>query len=518
MNNSPDNLTANSPGRSDTLQSAIFVLVYLTAAIAIMLEWGNQLFQPYYIDGVVLVSAVYFVLLLLLSSHSLRFFYLLTPVVVISVPNAINDLLPAYAMAPLSDLGAAHFAFFTHIDLYLLFGIIFHGARSGSERPGAINPTWMFVVLAAYLGGYLYAMWSDQRSLGGFAVWAFQYRYILLAMAFVSLPSLQGQRVWLMLWGLYLATLLNIVESILFTEFRLGGLSEHRLTSGNLGHNAFGNYLAAVAMVSYAHYSSARRMESPNQWVLAIFFLVFTSAAFLTDTRMSALALLASLILFHLAFYRIVRLSALVPVVVAMFVLMSPLGISNLQNVGEYVGEVLPKVVDEAQRASVNDAPVTTETATTQTRMILWRGAWQMIQENPLYGVGAGEWNFVKSRYAIHWDTMLDSHNDYLHYLACSGLIVGCVFILFLYATPWITALKLAYQDRMLMFRYCPFLVFSITLSMCSLSNSNSHKHQIFTMLALFAMMALRYRAENVAEDPGWRYCAGIGERNVSDE
>jgi O-antigen ligase len=65
------------------------------------------------------------------------------------------------------------------------------------------------------------------------------------------------------------------------------------------------------------------------------------------------------------------------------------------------------------------------EEAGERTRPIMWRGAWQLFQENPVFGSGAGSYNVAFERHRPeHYQ--LDSqwaHNDYLNTLSDYGIV-----------------------------------------------------------------------------------------------
>ncbi len=81
-----------------------------------------------------------------------------------------------------------------------------------------------------------------------------------------------------------------------------------------------------------------------------------------------------------------------------------------------------------------------------RTRPVMWRGAWQLFRENPLWGSGAGSYNIAFEKHRPE-PYQLDSqwaHNDYLNTLSDYG-VAG--FGLFFGACAWV-ALRCVYRGR----------------------------------------------------------------------
>jgi len=63
------------------------------------------------------------------------------------------------------------------------------------------------------------------------------------------------------------------------------------------------------------------------------------------------------------------------------------------------------------------------------TRMLIYKDAWQIFRNHPWVGTGAGTFEIVYPHYASHYDALLvdHAHNDYLEFLSETGL-VGAFF------------------------------------------------------------------------------------------
>ncbi|MHB8526119.1 MAG: O-antigen ligase family protein [Candidatus Acidiferrales bacterium] len=63
------------------------------------------------------------------------------------------------------------------------------------------------------------------------------------------------------------------------------------------------------------------------------------------------------------------------------------------------------------------------------TRILIYKGAWQIFRNHPWVGTGAGTFQTVYPHYATHYDALMvdHAHNDYLEFLSETGL-VGAIF------------------------------------------------------------------------------------------
>jgi O-antigen ligase len=446
--------------------------MYVLSVLALVWLWDSELLERFSPSGISWIALLYFVLLTVTSWYSKGVFFFLAPLIILSVPNAINDLLPSFAMGPMDEEGAAYFSFFTHVDIYLVLGLIRH--RCAPSRPvSRIEAGLILFASGYYLLGYLTAFIVSESSFGSFVYAAYQLRYLLLAIALVHLSAENFRFYQFFLAGTLLAASLVVVESLIFTELRLGSLFNHRLVSGNLGQNVYGNLLAALAASTYALYNSRARQEKVLCLLFFVLTLLFSAAAFMTETRMSALSLLAGVLIFHCAFPRREYLGRLTIAMFIFFVLfspLSPLSPLSLANLGQPYAS-----------------------ATVETRFILWRGTLEMIQEAPWSGIGLGQWNFIKGQYHIDWTIMLDAHNDYLQFLAAYGVPVGLVFLVIMYLPAWLRGGRCYFHSREDLQPLFPYLIIPMVMSMSAISNSNGHKHQFFAILVMISVAIISH-------------------------
>jgi len=94
---------------------------------------------------------------------------------------------------------------------------------------------------------------------------------------------------------------------------------------------------------------------------------------------------------------------------------------------------------------SVESEPNYVITPSTDIRIIVWKGSLDMFAARPIFGFGPETFAYVypQHRPAEHnttseWDLIYNkAHNEYLHYLATTGLVGLCCFLVVLMAFGW---------------------------------------------------------------------------------
>jgi len=117
-------------------------------------------------------------------------------------------------------------------------------------------------------------------------------------------------------------------------------------------------------------------------------------------------------------------------------VVIGVLGLLGLEAIGVNVGsELLTKLFQRFTDILVEE--VTTEAGSVEWRLNLWRAAWGMTFDNPMLGVGIGNFGPLSQAYGLS-DPSDCAHNIYFHLLAELGIIgfsIVCYFIYKLFST-----------------------------------------------------------------------------------
>ena len=73
--------------------------------------------------------------------------------------------------------------------------------------------------------------------------------------------------------------------------------------------------------------------------------------------------------------------------------------------------------------------------ASTNYRLNLWESSLEMIKDNPLLGIGIGNWKIISIKYAKNYITEytvpIHAHNDFIHLMAETGILGGLFYTLF---------------------------------------------------------------------------------------
>jgi O-antigen ligase len=208
------------------------------------------------------------------------------------------------------------------------------------------------------------------------------------------------------------------------------------------------NWLAAYLSL-YIPLSLAFLLRSKKQNLKLLFFasaIILFWAFLLTNSRSAALGLFSGLLIFggiylwllakegfkHIKFsnnhYWILGIFLTFVIVTFLF------GSSLLGRVGE-IGPlkrflIPPQPASQSQAPTTQTALATGGTESGQIRLIVWRGAFEIFKHYPLFGSGVETFAYTYYNYrpqehnqTTEWDFLYNkAHNEYLNYLATTGL------------------------------------------------------------------------------------------------
>jgi O-antigen ligase len=193
--------------------------------------------------------------------------------------------------------------------------------------------------------------------------------------------------------------------------------------------NFLGAFLVYYMFLFAGHWLQSIRR--PRAWLLLFPFLLCVRGVMVTFSRGTYLALAQGLL--GLAFFK-KRILALAAVVMLMLVVLNPWllpsGIryrfdttfqSRSEPLGEYGRAPLEEDLDKSSA----------------TRLVIWRGAVEMIKAHPILGVGLGRFGELITNYA-RLDHARDAHNAYLITAAEMGLPALSLFLATLAYLVWV--------------------------------------------------------------------------------
>lgn len=134
-----------------------------------------------------------------------------------------------------------------------------------------------------------------------------------------------------------------------------------------------------------------------------------------------------------------------------------------------------------------------------QTRTLVWANTIEMVRDNPLLGVGPGQWRIVYAKYGLDgFDYELRNgskhfqrtHNDFLWIVSETGLI-GFLFYLLMYGLVLVVAFKNMYAENDMKIRVLNMLIFSSLLAFVMVLFISFARERISHNLLYLLLMAL---------------------------
>lgn len=461
----------------------------LLAMLAILVIGGQALFVlvVFSFDGYVetsanaisIISLVYFSILLIGALTNKKFLFFLLPVVAITVPNAINDLIPSNIMGPIWETNSSDFAFFTHIDIFCL-AVLFKYQSQAKIRHIHL-PLILLIGIITYYIFHIAAYADNTTLLGGFLIGLYQIRYFVYCIFLASLFQETKYFKYLFL-GICLSAMLLVTESLITTILRGGGLID-RLGSGNFGTNVYGNFLAGLVLLIG---TGAKLLVQTRKYRLLCYSLcaILICALWLTGTRSALAAAITSQIIIFMMLSQGSKAkktltTAACVVALGVFLFFAYTYGARLAETGVFSGNYSY----DGDASSIN------------TRLVLWGITLRMVADHYVFGVGNLVWNFLKYDYGSPFAVLLDPHSDYLNYLVSYGPLLGIGLIAYLYIYPLsrVSELRRAfYRGNYSAKCYFVFLSAMLPILISSFSNSNTAKHQVFFIFCFFSLCCIK--------------------------
>lgn len=420
-----------------------------------------------------------------------KYYIFFLPFVLIALPSPVNDLFPGVLSGPRDETGSAVYPFFTHIDVFILIGIVRKYYLNGIKIP--FKSRFLYVLLAAmFLSLIINLIRTDSNKdflllIAG----SFQIRFIVGFYILVSEYDFTKHSNSIYL-GILFSILFLFVESILNTAIKGGD----RLSSGTLGMNTFGNLIAALFMFLLFYKDSRNDL---NKYIHFSAMALCIIIILMTKNRMSILALFMSYIFIKVFIFGSLRLFVkyLFIGTVLLFIFWSFFlkYIPDRFNPSYLINKI------EFKSFSFNPEEVLSvegslETSSVITRLQLFSTSYNMILAHPIVGIGSGKWNNEKLSYGYSQNVLLDSHNGYLSILSQYGLL-GVFLIYFVYFLPFfrIRKFKGVYPPVILLFG-----LVNVVFIIADISNSGVYKFQVFSFLCFISIICLSHGKLNKIE------------------
>lgn len=442
----------------------VMITIFLFYSILVF-AISESTFDISNVNGIVIISVCIFFLVTSFALTSQKRYWSLLPIIGLSVPNAANKLFPSVPMGVSEIYEIPDFSYVTHIDIFLILGLMRFGKAAPTNKLNLYLITVSSVLLISYLVSSALSPYPEVALMGGY-----QIRYfIFLVLLFTFCRPLNYLKE--LHFGIIIGVMLLITESILFTILVAKG---DRLTSGNFGVNTFGHILSAIA--AYLVFSNENKIKK------IILLAVIVAACIASGTRFFIVSLATSVMATYFftsgKITKKVLMMIAAPIAALIILLMTPQGQSIVLGLTSALGSSV----------SFENVARTDDSSSIITRLILWSGTVNIITDYPLFGVGPAVWSYLKSRYEIPFDGVLDPHNDILNIMVSYGMPAALLFVYTIYIKPFHISVKnLANKNTP---EIKCFFAFNFSIVISGISNAALWKHQV-TLLFVFSGLAL---------------------------
>jgi len=246
-------------------------------------------------------------------------------------------------------------------------------------------------------------------------------------------------------WLVPLAIVSSVVGLIvsgiaIYQYFTATSVNLATTVKSTLGHSNFlSHYLVIIIPLTLALVLSAEKI------IHAIFFfisfIVEIAALAVTFTRGGWLACAGSLFVFGIIIWKFFpekKVFTIRRLVIAAILLALLIGAAVIEK--PHIVTSVFSSKDSYKEASPDEAEIKYKAATVFVRLEMWKGTWQMIKENPILGIGLGNYWIVSQKYrtseerSIDLDILQWAHNDFLQIGAETGFIGLAAFIFLIFS------------------------------------------------------------------------------------
>ncbi|CAA6813541.1 MAG: Unknown protein [uncultured Sulfurovum sp.] len=465
----------------NTIEIGILFLtfIYFQNILTVFLGIDSSMFVFINVNPLSIISLCLFLTIIILTLFKKEFYFLFLPIILIAFPNVINDLFPSFYFSPLNEKNASTFSIFTHIDIYLLFGLALFSKNQSNYRFNlGKNSSYLILLLTSYYILILIFKSITLVDIYLLSIGNYVIRYALLMIIFFSFIHINNTRKKKIIYGIGLSVFFLFFEALLNTKIH----GFDRLASGTLAINVFGNLMSAIALF-YIFLGSYLKIHKVFKLVV---ILLAISIVVLTQTKMALFTLL--FIVNIIIIINLIRKKSIIhlTLIIILYLALIPI-IYNI---------ILSQEVYMNFFNSINSEGLETNLHTSSifTRFLLFETSYNMIIENPFLGIGSGRWNFYKMDYGFPYNVLIDPHNDFLSYISMFGVLIGPVMIYLLILQPAFLLLKekLYYNTNKYIWGIIP-----LSLFFAAFSNANTYKHQVTALIFLIFVITAQIRKED---------------------
>lgn len=479
-------------------------IIYLGIVCVSIIGIGNQNFYYFnHLGFIEFLSSVIFFSSLYLGNKSIKLYVVLLVFNILALPSSIDNFFPSVLISASTDLTSVYFPIVTHIDVYLLFGIIRFWDKKHLEKV-VFNSfvVKVFFSLLFFLGISItinIIKYNTIYDIGLILSHSYHLRYFLLLLLLFANTSVIKYKRKIFL-GICISVIFLIFESTIYSNFFKPST---RLVSGTLGNNVFANILSAIAC--YYIFLIIRKYLSIKYLFLLIPIII---SIILTETR-SALFLLLFYLFSESILYTIdlfkkkdnrKALCFLFPLLFTVtFIFFSQSERFYLRNFKVEKIDLMKTNLNEILVLEKNDF-----NASLILRLYHFQTSLNMIKDEPMVGIGTGRWNRYKENYGSTDNNVMDSHNDFLALASQYGIFSAVLLCFYIFFLPFLLYKRNNGENKNKNNISYLFII-NIVMMFAGITNAALFKNQIFGLLALILMFYIFNITEETYEDSDTR-------------
>ena len=459
-----------------------FLILLLSLTFVILLASSNNKIESIRESALLIPSILVFIIILLLSIISSRFYFIFFVFQLIAFPSVFNYIFPSILSGVESDIFNAPFPFITNIDVYLIFGIVLgiwknHKASFSSRK---INLIIISLIISFFLNliitsetNLLYLLFSG----------TYHIRFILLIYLIFNIWDF-GKYEKELLIGFVLSIGFLLLEALIYSS--QNGMD--RLTSGTLGSNTFGNIIASIGISLYFIFRT-QQQKMIKRWSI-LGFILCCIIVLLTLNRSSIFSMLIATPIIY--FFKMDKLmKPLFYISLSVIILFVAISFLPMKSYFSFLPERL-NVFSYAKDVDFKNEERTSETSSLITRFLLFKTSLNMIEKNPIIGIGNGRWNYLKNQYGFNEGVLIDSHNGMLSLISQYG-IFALPFLYYVYLFPFKVWRKV--REKVHLFDY--FIIVNMVMLFCDFTNAGISKYQVASLMIFIIFLSIQREAEN---------------------
>jgi O-antigen ligase len=476
----------------------IIILIYSLRGLSESDVPGNIVFPK--LTALSYLSLTLFVIVSFLGLYSSHLYFTFLIFILLAFPAPINDFFPGTYLGNPTEFGAAIFPFFTHVDIYLFFGIL-KAILSNNKISFRRSILFFFVIICLFISIFVnFFHFDSSHELLLLVSGLFQFRYLIelfLLCSFYDLRIFKNN----ILISFMFSVIFLFMEASVFTYKNHSSV----LSSGSLANNTYASVVASILLFfiflkkKYPH-SFIFKSSLNASIVVSIITVVWTGA------RMAVLAFFVSYFIISFIEYKKGSLTRRVYWVITLvaFIIGAVVAANHLPkryNLHNLTDKITINKFSWDLKKFIN-IERSWETNSLISRLELYTTSIKMFSENKVAGIGVGRWNIKKKKYGFREHLLIDSHNGYLSVISQYG-ILGIPLMFFIYLFPIVKIFR--YKSEEVHSNFLFYLaVINLFMSIADLSNSGIFKHQIFGLLAFNSICLLQineseesYKAQN---------------------